>query len=111
MLSGIPLYSAEYEITLLLSTREPDVMLSILSHAIEVAAHKVKLVVHVFSSTEQFKNSLPSSVSLHRHYGRITSSFISDFKAECVYVCGPEIFEREVTQGVVGKVRREGFAY
>ncbi|KAG2046130.1 hypothetical protein BDR06DRAFT_899757 [Suillus hirtellus] len=111
MLSGIPLYSAEYEITLLLSTREPDVMLSILSHAIEVAAHKVKLVVHVFSSTEQFKNSLPPSVSLHRHYGRITSSFISDFKAECVYVCGPEIFEREVTQGVVGKVRREGFAY
>lgn len=104
-------YSAEYEITLLLSTRDPDVMLSLLSNAIEVAAHEVKLVVHVFSHTEQFENPLPTSVLLHRHSGRITSSFISEFKAEYVYVCGPELFEREVIQGAVGKVRREGFAY
>lgn len=107
----IPSYSAEYEITLLLSSREPDVILSLLSSAIEAAAHEVKLVVHVFSHTEQFESSLPTSVSLHRHSGRITSSFISDFKADCVYVCGPELFEREVIQGAVGKVRREGFAY
>ncbi|KAG2138413.1 uncharacterized protein EDB93DRAFT_1242107 [Suillus bovinus] len=112
MLSSISSSSAaEYEITLILSTREPDVMLALLSNAIEAASHEVRLVVHVFSSTEQFENSLPSSVSLHRHSGRVTSSFISDFEAECVYVCGPEIFEREVTQGVVGKVRREGFTY
>ncbi|KAG2074399.1 hypothetical protein BDR04DRAFT_1008273 [Suillus decipiens] len=111
MLSGIPSYFAKYEITLLLSTREPDVMLPLLSNAIEAAAHEVKLVVHLFSHVEQFENSLPASVSLHRHSGRITSSFTSDFKAECVYVCGPEIFEREVIQGVVGKVRKEGFAY
>jgi NAD(P)H-flavin reductase len=107
----IPSYSAEYEITLLLSTREPDVMLSLLSNVIEAAAHEVKLVVHVFSRTEQFESSLPTSVSLHRHSGRITSSFISDFKADCVYICGPELFEREVIQGVVGKVKKEGFAY
>lgn len=107
----IPSYSAEYEITLLLSTREPDVMLSLLSDAIEAAGHEVKLVVHVFSHTEQFESTLPTSVSLHRHSGRITSSFISDFKAECVYVCGPELYEREVIQGVVGKVRRESFTY
>ncbi|KAG2143300.1 hypothetical protein BD769DRAFT_1625789 [Suillus cothurnatus] len=111
MLSDIPSYFAEYEITLLLSTRDPDVMLSLLSNAIETAAHEVKLVVHVFSHTEQFESSLPASVSLHRHSGRITSLFTSDFKAECVYICGPEIFEREVIRGVVGKVRREGFAY
>ncbi|KAG1781242.1 hypothetical protein EV702DRAFT_1075027 [Suillus placidus] len=111
MLSGISSYSAEYEITLLLSTREPDVMLSLLSNAIEATAHEVKLVLHVFSHTETIESSLPASISLHRHSGRITSSFISNFKAEYVYVCGPEIFEREVIQGVVGKVRREGFAY
>ncbi|KIK34494.1 hypothetical protein CY34DRAFT_812848 [Suillus luteus UH-Slu-Lm8-n1] len=107
----IPSYSAEYEITLLLSSREPDVILSLLSGAIEAAAHKVNLVVHVFSHTEQFESSLPTSVSLHRHSGRMTSSIISDFKADCVYVCGPELFEREVIQGVDGMVRREGFAY
>ncbi|KAG2032733.1 hypothetical protein BDR03DRAFT_873388 [Suillus americanus] len=111
MLSDVPSHFTEYEITLLLSTREPDVMLSLLSNAIEAAAHEIKLVVHVFSRTEQFESSLPTSVSLHRHSGRITSSFASDFTAECVYVCGPEIFEREVIQGVVGKVIREGFAY
>jgi ferredoxin-NADP reductase len=41
----IPSYSAEHEITLLLFSREPDVMLSLLSSAIEAAAHEVKLVV------------------------------------------------------------------
>ncbi|KAG1724032.1 hypothetical protein EDB19DRAFT_1644909 [Suillus lakei] len=112
MFSGIPFScSTEYEITLLLSTREPEVMLSLLSNAIKVAPPEVKLTVHVFSHTEQFESSLPASVSLHRHSGRITSSFLSGFKAECVYVCGPEAFEREAIQGVVGKVRREGFAY
>jgi hypothetical protein len=36
----IPSYSAEYEITLLLSSREPDVMLSLLSDAIKAARTK-----------------------------------------------------------------------
>ncbi|KAG0696440.1 hypothetical protein DFH29DRAFT_950966 [Suillus ampliporus] len=115
MLSDIPSScTTEYEITLLLSTREPDVMLSLLSNAIKVAPHEVKLIVHVFSSTEGFESSLPVSVLLHGHSGRITSSIISDFAVGCqdgVYVCGPEAFEREVIQGVVGKVKREGFAY
>ncbi|KAG2142961.1 hypothetical protein DEU56DRAFT_792730 [Suillus clintonianus] len=111
MLSGVPSSCSKYEITLVLSTREPDVMLLLLSNAIKVAPHKAKLIIHIFSHTEQFESSLPASVSLHRHSGRITSQFISDFKVECVYVCGPEAFEREVIQGMVGTVRREGFDY
>ncbi|OJA18331.1 hypothetical protein AZE42_12358 [Rhizopogon vesiculosus] len=114
MLSGISSCSTEYEITLLLSTREPDVLLSLLSIAIKAAPHGVKLIIHVFSHTEIFDTSLPASVSLHRHSGRITPSILSNFKGECqdgVYVCGPEAFERVVLQGVVGKVKREGFAY
>lgn len=114
MLSGISSCSTEYEITLLLSTREPDVLLSLISSAMKAAPHGVKLIVHVFSRTEIFESSLPSSVLLHRHSGRITSSVLSNFKDECrdgVYVCGPEAFEQVVLQGVVGKVKREGFAY
>jgi len=113
MLSGISSCSTEYEITLLLSTREPDVLLSLLSDAIKTP-QEVKLIVHVFSHAEIFESPLPPSVQLHRHSGRITSSVLSDFKSECqdgVYVCGPEAFERVVMQGVVGKVKREGFAY
>ncbi|KAG1727467.1 uncharacterized protein EDB91DRAFT_1163916 [Suillus paluster] len=114
MLSGMSSCSTEYEITLLLSTREPDVMLSLLSNAVKLAPREIKLIVHVFSRTEQFESSLPASASLHRHSGRITSSILSNFTVESqdgVYVCGPEGFEREVMQGVVGKVKREGFAY
>ncbi|OAX41825.1 hypothetical protein K503DRAFT_848151 [Rhizopogon vinicolor AM-OR11-026] len=114
MLSGISSCSTEYEISFLLSTREPDVLLSLLSNAIKAAPHGVKLIVHVFSRTEIFDTSLPASVTLHRHSGRITPSILSNFKGECqdgVYVCGPEAFERVVLQGVVGKVKREGFAY
>jgi NAD(P)H-flavin reductase len=114
MLSGISSCSTEYEITLLLSTREPDILLSLLSNAIKAAPHGIKLIVHVFSRTEVFESPLPPSVLLHHHSGRITSSILSDFKGECqdgVYVCGPESFEQVIMQGVVGKVKREGFAY
>src|SRR6267154_2183284 len=83
MLYGIPSScSTEYEITLLLSTREPDVMLSLLSNAIKVALHEIKLIVHIFSRTETFESSLPASVLLHHHSGRITSSIHSDLKVE-----------------------------
>lgn len=115
MLSGISSCSSQYEITLLLSTREPNVLLSLLSDAFKVTPHGVKLIIHVFSHTEIFESPLPPSIQLHRHSGRITSSMLSNFKGECqdgVYICGPEAFERVVMHaGVVGKVKREGFAY
>jgi hypothetical protein len=114
MLSGISSCSTEYEITLVLSTREPDILHSLLSNAVKATPRGVKLIVHVFSRTEVFESFFPPSVPLHHHSGRITSSILSNFKGECrdgVYVCGPESFERVVMQGVVGKLKREGFAY
>ncbi|KAG1842886.1 hypothetical protein DFJ58DRAFT_805555 [Suillus subalutaceus] len=80
MLCDIPSHFAEYEITLLLSTREPDVMLSLLSNAIEAAATKAPYLLP-YRFIDILDGSLP----------RLPPTS----KLNVCMVCGPEIFERE----------------
>lgn len=125
------------DITLILSTREPDVLLPLISrtlestgdHLQELEGHQGILSIHVFSRSPTSSSSsvvtvgrtvLPVEVT--HHAGRLnTDTFralnIEDIQERQVYMCGPEDFEQVVfgTLKEIGidsrKVKREGFTY
>ncbi|KAH7925123.1 hypothetical protein BV22DRAFT_1089574 [Leucogyrophana mollusca] len=120
-----------YDITLVLSTREPQVLLPLITRAWRKGArHRVAL--HVFSNQDapSRENILDDGdeddgLRISHHQGRIHSrTFTSavdwglgDVREREAYVCGPEGFEELVLSALTeagvdrGKVRREGFVY
>ncbi|KAF9267880.1 hypothetical protein L218DRAFT_919673 [Marasmius fiardii PR-910] len=111
--------SGQWDITLLLSTREPEVLLPLIS-AIQVEAQRrVKLTVVVFSKAPFYDADIP----VERHTGRLTSHFfsdsswLSDTKERSVYLCGPAEFEEFVVEELrrigtpTSSIRREQFVY
>ncbi|KIJ59645.1 hypothetical protein HYDPIDRAFT_140425 [Hydnomerulius pinastri MD-312] len=124
----------EVDITLVLSTREPDMLLPLIMRSAQPnetseTTNSVNLTIHVFSRSPLSPATPPDmttqtglSVSVEHHAGRLDkTSFLSlgieDAAAREVFVCGPEDFEKVVIGalqevGVVSqKVKREGFAY
>lgn len=122
------------DIVLLLSTREPDVLLPLIVRALECTGdrlddneHPGRLIIHVFS-----RSSFPSSpllrtvnrtmLSIKHHEGRLKKETLGELNLDNVkdrqtYVCGPEDFEEVVLaalkeMGVDSQnIKREGFAY
>ena len=124
------------DIILLLSTREPDVLLSLVIHALECTddllgddGHRGRLLVHVFSrSPSSSSSSVPTvrgtafAIEVRQHEGRLNMETlralnIDDVQERQAYVCGPEEFEQTALaalkdMGVDSRnVKREGFAY
>ena len=125
------------DITLLLSTREPDVLLPLVMRALERTGdhlHELKgyqgtLLIHVFSHSFVSSSSLVTTagrtvlaVEVTQHAGRLSKDTlralnIEDVQERQIYVCGSEGFERVVLGALkeLGvdsrKVKREGFAY
>lgn len=123
------------DIILLLSTREPDVLLPLVIRALECTGdhleegHRGRLSIHVFSRTPP--SSSPSvttasrtalAIEVTQHEGRLNKETLRALNIEHVqgrqtYVCGPEDFEQTVLAALkeIGvdsrNVRREGFAY
>jgi hypothetical protein len=131
--------AVSWSINLVLATREPEVMIPLLSEALwrvrtsETAAvkTKIKLMVDVFSQKlipdlEGAEGEMVE-IELRRHMGRIGDVFFEGLAQEKgdgvgfagteAYVCGPEGFETMVVDALVrlgaerGRIRREGFAY
>ncbi|KAF8428411.1 hypothetical protein L210DRAFT_3564313 [Boletus edulis BED1] len=125
------------DIILVLSTREPDVLLALVTSALERKGdhvrehgrHQGTLSIHLFS---RFPVSSSSSVAtahgtvlaveMTHHPGRLNEDTlrtlnIEDVQERQAYVCGSESFERAVLCALkqVGvdarKVRKEGFVY
>ena len=129
--------SAADDIVLVLSTREPEVLLALVirvlermgNHPHEHEGHQSTLSIHIFSRSPA--SSSPSlttgdrtafAVEVTRHEGRLNEEAlyalnIDDISERQAYVCGPEGFE-QVVLGALKKmgvdsrnVKREGFAY
>jgi len=116
MLKAIRERGEERDVVLLISTREPKVLLNLVAEAISPSA-KLKLVVHIFSSQE-----IPDldvfNAELRKHYSRISQSFwtngLADVDEREVYLCGPPEFNRVIQEqsGLNGdRIRSEGFNY
>jgi len=117
MLKAIRERGEERDAVLLISTREPKVLLDLIAGAISPPSAGLKLVVHVFSSQEM-PDLDTSSAELKKHSSRISQSFwnngLEDVDEREVYLCGPPEFNGAV-QGYSGleanKIRTEGFNY
>jgi ferredoxin-NADP reductase len=115
--------SNKWDVSLVVSSREPSVTLSLISGALRGIERRNDICVrlHVFSNTIAQNWTCPSkNVVLKYHSGRIPFSFWKESELGLegdVYVCGPESFENSVLDGLqdagVEKtiVRREGFGY
>ncbi len=115
----------QWDIVLALSTREPEVLMSLINAALRGdGAPDLRLVVDVFSA-----NSVPASVRacstdtldayLVPHNGRISQAYLTGLgglETRTAYLCGPEPFERSVLEmlaqnGYSKPVIRESFEY
>jgi len=122
MLSAISQKNVECpsDITLLLSTREPDVLLSLISSSLQGSKLLPNFTVHILTSAS---NSIKSDIPFIRHATRIDTMIFENMKVRLtngdpeIYLCGPEPFEKAVRDTLVkigvdvGKVHQEGFAY
>ncbi|KIJ08968.1 hypothetical protein PAXINDRAFT_17934 [Paxillus involutus ATCC 200175] len=121
-----------YNIILVLSGREPEVLLPLMMRAARCrdddarASSLGTMTIHLFSRSPLLSSTLPTAdiqlgltVDVKWHMGRLSRDAFQGLGFEDVaeresYVCGPEEFE-EVVLGVLNvdsdKVRREGFAY
>ncbi|KIY64543.1 hypothetical protein CYLTODRAFT_401684 [Cylindrobasidium torrendii FP15055 ss-10] len=107
-----------WDITILLASREPEVLVPLLLDA--ASSGRVKaLEIHVFSSLVPRYHSSDSRV--HAHQGRLNESWISgmgeSWADRDVFLCGPRGMNEVAKEGLkragvdVEKVKEEGFAY
>lgn len=130
MLRGLnPAY--EYDIRFILSVREPEVFVSLLSEALQGRRSKRgKIVIDVFSEKD-VPELVEEGVLLHQHRGRLSRNMLTAFTGEDArtlekdvslqereaYICGPPAFEETVLDFLSDlgldrmKVRREGFQF
>lgn len=128
-----------YDVTFLLSTREPEILLPMISRILHSASisdtpsipHRhLHLRLDVFSRNPIPAFDTPSnpdviSVDFTPHNGRLDKTFFDGLSSSedarivdrTVYLCGPEEFEKEVLDGLAeigldrAAVKREGFEY
>lgn len=117
----------KFDIALVLSTREPDVLLRLISQSLHgrSAGSPLGLTLDVFSDRHipdlDSRTVNWAGVVLRRHKGRMPPTFFTDssigLEDREVYMCGPELFEMAVAGALAGagldsrKIRREGFGY
>ncbi|KAG6916401.1 hypothetical protein DXG01_006980 [Tephrocybe rancida] len=113
---------AKYNVHLVLSTREPEVLLPLLEEALLSHQHNAgsTFAFDVFSEKDVPDLKNEKGVVLRKHRGRVARALIeldSDVGEKEVYLCGPVAFE-EAVLGILGdlgvdkaRVRREGFGY
>ena len=122
-------HSGGWDITLILSMREPEVILPLVFSILEDAPDAVNeptfsLAIYVFS-----KGSFPTlavegvgqKVRVETHRQRLSKEFLvgrgKQLVESEVYVCGPGLFEKVVLEAVaelgrsISDVRREGFEF
>ena len=118
-----------YDIHLILSTREPAVVLHLLSTAMSslcagAGSSRHQFTLDVFSHKSIPAVDGPESIILRRHEGRPDQDILQriviegNAKDRKVYVCGPPAFEKIVFRALrrvdgvdAGRVKREGFGY
>jgi len=104
-------------VVLLISTREPQVLLNLVGTAVSPPSAKLNLVVHVFSS-QGIPDLDALGVELKKHSSRISQGFwadgFEDVSEREIYLCGPPEFNKVVQEhsGLeAGRIHSEGFNY
>ncbi|TFK42775.1 hypothetical protein BDQ12DRAFT_624061 [Crucibulum laeve] len=115
-----------WEVVLVLSTREPEVMLGLITEALSALSGisnppDLSYAVHLFSPGPPNQVSLPSFVSFYHHLGRLDGSgnFFKSVQAKekDVHICGPLPFVLTSMKGLKNAgvdgehVKRERFTY
>ncbi|KAG6909204.1 hypothetical protein DXG01_001510 [Tephrocybe rancida] len=113
---------AKYKVHLVLSTREPEVLLPLLEEALLSHQHNAgsTFVFGVFSEKDIPDLKSEKGLVLRKHSGRVARALMeldSIVREKEVYLCGPVAFE-EAVLGILGdlgvdnrRVRWEGFMY
>jgi NAD(P)H-flavin reductase len=111
----------EREVSLVLASREPEVILPLISKALGASPSGPMLTLDVFSSREV--PDMPGTshnVKLRKHQGRIPGDFFSDesmvgnLNEKEVYLCGPDEFRQNMTDALgieSTRIRTEEFNY
>lgn len=118
MLKAVRERDEERDVVVLISTREPEVLLDLVAEAISPPSAKLKLVVHVFSSQGGTPDWYDSSAKLEKHSSRISRGFwtngLEDTNDREVYLCGPPEFNRAIQEDSgleSARIHTEGFNY
>ncbi|OCB84976.1 hypothetical protein A7U60_g7930 [Sanghuangporus baumii] len=128
--SSAPTTTTEYDVALMLVTREPDVLLRLISDSLtQIPTTRLNFSVHIFSSSDGSlggNDGLGSNVSVITHRGRpkfsgskeeMSISLVPDVTDRLVYLCGPREFEEAALEALCSagvereSVMREGFEY
>lgn len=111
------------DIIMTLSTREPEVLLTLLRNALPCgnATNALKIALHLFTDQHYALPDFPGNIAVHHHSGRIQQTtveeIVQDVRDRAVYLCGSPAFEDaaldslRVAGAEMGTVKREGFGY
>jgi len=111
------------DIIMTLSTREPEVLLTLLRNALPCSesTNVPKVALHLFTDQHHTLPDFPSNIAVYQHSGRIQSKtvqeLVQDVRDRAVYLCGSPAFEEVALDSLraagaeLGKVKREGFGY
>lgn len=120
-----PANSSTRDINLVVSTREPEILSSLIVGSIHSGSPAlIRLTLDIFTNVAFELPSVPSiplvDVMFRVHVGRVDEVFVKsilELARRAVYLCGPPAFERSVMDALsahgVDKsaIRREGFEY
>ncbi|KAF9076764.1 hypothetical protein BDP27DRAFT_1283537 [Rhodocollybia butyracea] len=108
---------SRWDIHMVLSTREPEVLLPLLDAA-DIPADRVTFTLDLFSTEKSIDSSESQPEGVRVHRGRVDSMFWETIDTERkVYLCGPKPFEQAVLEGLASRgigtdeIMIEGFAY
>lgn len=121
MLASMKPTDAPSSITFVISTREPDVLLRLVSSTLGTNNSHIRITIHMFSTVSATESLDMPNVTMHNHSGRVGSGFFTRIGPtlidQAIYMCGPPSFETDILAtlvdvGVDAKmVHRENFGY
>ncbi|KAF7440228.1 hypothetical protein PC9H_000572 [Pleurotus ostreatus] len=121
MLASMKPTDAPSSITFVISTREPDVLLRLVSSTLGTNNSHIRITIHMFSTVSATESLDMPNVTVHNYSGRVGSSFFTRIGPtlidQAIYMCGPPLFETDILAtlvdvGVDAKtVHRENFGY
>ncbi|KAF7712043.1 Uncharacterized protein PECH_005338 [Penicillium ucsense] len=111
--------TSQGDVWLVLSTREPDLMLKLIFPSLKKIAPKINFSLHVFTSVSNLDSRVKmelTNFNIEIHRGRVGSAFWDTVpKTKDVFICGPNAFgnaaESELQSAGIqpSQIHREGF--
>ncbi|KAE9397130.1 hypothetical protein BT96DRAFT_966292 [Gymnopus androsaceus JB14] len=102
------------DIHMILSTREPDVLVPLLMEAADISSDKVKFELDLFTT----KSQASGLINAREHPKRVDYKFLQSVELERkIYLCGSKPFEKTILEGLAkcgvdsDQVTMESFSY